>query len=290
MEGITAKWLNAFGKITAFIGGALYNDLRNSIDNGAKALPNILGVLVIIFFVFTAGILCVYEYLKEFEEQTKNFNLEVINELAKKERMTAIEIFERYRTLEEKSFSHEPNKIDIENKYKVGWELFSAIDFITFKKNLKSQNSIDILKTNFTYKEAMVIKNISVKKKTVNGEETKDNIEIKQPAVVEKVLLPIEIDTFYKKMVYEYETKTLISNAEEGNNIITTVIQKEVIKDGFPIEFENVSSRFIPYLNSLGIEGKKDINLLIVTAKKQIQSSNEAFDYISRYMEEKLVE
>ena len=285
MEGIAAKWLNALSKMGAIIGTALYSDLRGAITNRSKVLPKIVGVLIIIIVFFTAGILCVYEYIREYEELTKKYNMEIINALAEKEGMMAIEVFERYRTLEEKSYSHDPNKINIENKYKVGWEFLSAIDFKAYKKNIRLKNSIDILKPNFTYKQSMVIKNISIKKNIVNGMETKENEEIKKPIEVEKVLLPLEIDTFYKKMVYEYEIKTLISRTKEGDSIITKVIQKEVIKDGYPIEFENVSSRLLPYLKSLGIEGEDAVRLIIANAKKQVRSSNEAFEYISEYLD-----
>lgn len=256
--------------------GKMYSESKNSIDKAAKVLKIAVIVLVTLAVLFMAIILCMFQCLTDLH----GGNMEVFidregNQREYNKELITVEAFQTYIGLEEESYSHDSRKKEFEKNYRLNWELLWAVDLVADTGKSLAEDSFEALKPEFTYKQSMVKKEVAISR---NGH------EIREPAVTEKVLLPTTVDTYYKRLIYEYETGCFTTVTEADGNTITTTIQKEVLKEGYPMETENVSSRLLPYLNSIGIQGKSNLSFMVSVAREKHKNPNEGLDYVDKYI------
>ena len=254
-----------------------------SSNNTARA-SRILITFAVITILLMAGILCIFQRVVYLSENIRNSGTTGYDYWEKKSSLQDRKTFEKYNQMEEKSYSHKLKKIGIEKKYRLNWELLYTIDLIARCKSPVTQDSFDALKPIFTYKQSVITTEKIVRKKVKEAGRKGEQPEIKKDITEEKVFLPVIIDTYYKKIIYEYETKTLITNEEAGDSINTVIIKQEQLKKESSVELENVSTRLLPYLNSIGIEGKNDVTLLLTLVRRQVKEPNEGLEYVSRYL------
>lgn len=260
------------------IAKAFYSDMRATIEGAAKLLPALLITVAVVTMCLFTVIICVFHYVIGLE---KINGKDGASYLISPKNLLLIKNFENYYNWERKSYSDDSRKVDFEKDYKLNWELLYAIDVVSNKDYLLIENSFNALKPVFVYKESRVIRNVTTSNKGSGG---RPGMEEKNPAAVEKVLLPVVIDTYYKKLTYEYETRAFTTTEEIDGKMVTTVIRKEVVKDGFPIETDTVSARFLPYINSIGIDDKDKMALLLSTARQKLKEPNEGIEYVERYL------
>lgn len=248
-----------------------FKDIRTIVNKLHRKTETILAVMLMVIITITIlsavmlAILCGVPGI-EIEEES----------IDEKKIIKQIEAFEKYCRYEEKSYSREPEKVNTEKDYKLSWELLSAIDKTAGDKNL-TERTFNALRSNFIYKESII------KKETTEKQE--NPLQEGKNEVIKKVLLPIEIDTYYKKIIFEYETKTLVERHSSGSlTAIADVIEKEVLKEGYPIEVENVTSRFLPYLESIGIKEKTQVISLIEMAKRKSIVPNKGLEYVDTFI------